>query len=153
MEKDIFKIILGYLKYWYLFLIGAIICLALAFLHIRYNVTPEYYASGKILLNDKKEGEGLGSMGNIGLIKNSKSIQDEIGILRSYDLMKQTISDLGFSVGYFVEGRFSEIEVYEKSISFKVVLNDSIPLLNSGTLGKIIIIDEFSYRIETTNDD
>jgi len=155
MEKDIFKIIIGYLKYWYLFLIGAVICLALAFLHIRYNVTPEYYASGKILLNDKEEGSGAGleSMGNLGLIKNSKSIQDEIGIFQSYDLMQQTIDELGFAVGYYAEGRFDEIEVYEKSLPFKVVLNDSVPLSNYGTLGTIFIIDESSYRIETVNKD
>tara|TARA_R110002096_G_scaffold68159_5_gene164776 strand:+ start:6565 stop:8847 length:2283 start_codon:yes stop_codon:yes gene_type:complete len=155
MEKDITKIVLKYLKYWYLFIIGAVICLILAFLHVRYNVTPEYYASGKILLNDKEEGSGAGleSMGDFGLIKNSKSIQDEIGVLESYDLMQQTINELGFAVGYYVEGRFDEIEIYDKAIPFRVVLSDSIPLLNYGTLGKISIIDEFSYRIETVNDE
>lgn len=153
MEKDIFKIIINYLRYWYLFLIGAVICLVLAFLYIRYEVTPEYYASGKILLNDKEEGDGLQSMGNLGLIKNSRNIENEIGVLESFDLMQKTIEELGFSVGYYVEGRFDEIELYHKSVPFKVVLNDSVPLLNYGTIGNVFIIDKFTYRIEKTNDD
>ncbi len=155
MEKDIFKIILNYLRYWYLFLIGAIICIVFAFFYLRYNVTPEYYASGKILLNDKEAGDsqGMQSMGNLGLIKNSKNIGDEISVLESYDIMEQTIKELGFSVGYYVQGRFDEIEIYEKTVPFKVVLNDSIPLLQYGTLGNIIIIDDTSYRIEKFIDD
>lgn len=153
MEKNIIKILLNYLKYWYLFLIGAIICLFLAFLHIRYNVTLQYYASGKILLNGKEEGNGLGSMGSLGLIKNSTNIADQIGVFESYDLMQKTIQELGFSVGYYVEGRFDELEIYEKSVPFKVVINDSVPLLNYGTLGDIYIIDKYSYRIENVNED
>mgnify|MGYP000209286216 CR=1 FL=1 len=38
-------------------------------------------------------------------------------------------------------------------LPFKVVLNDSVPLNQFGTLGRVVIIDEFSYRIETINDD
>ncbi len=153
MEKDIFIILKAYLKYWYLYLIGAIICLALAFLHIRYKITPEYYVSGKILLNSKEEGSGLGSFNNVGLIKNSSNIEDDIGVLRSYDLMQQTINELGLSVSYYVKGRFSEIEVYEKTLPIKIVLNDSVPFMQYGTLGTITIVDEFSYSIETITDD
>ncbi|MDP5158888.1 MAG: polysaccharide biosynthesis tyrosine autokinase [Flaviramulus sp.] len=153
MEKDIFKILLNYLRYWYLFLIGAVICLACAHFYIRYNITPEYYASGKILLNDKEEGDGLQSFSNLGLIKNSKNIDDEIGILESYDLMVETINELGYSVGFYVKGRFSEIELYEKSVPFKVVLSDSVPLQKFGTLGTIAIVDDYTYQIETFKDD
>ncbi|WP_044633297.1 GumC family protein [Neotamlana sedimentorum] len=156
MEKDIIKILASYLRYWYLFLIGAVICLAIAFFYLRYNVTPEYYIGGKILLNDKEQGGGAGGMesfNSLGLIKMSQNIQDEIGVLQSYDLMKSTIDELGFAVGYYMEGRFSEIEVYESTLPFKVVLNDSLPLTNYGTFGTLTIVDEYSFNIETVNDD
>ncbi|SFZ94014.1 capsular exopolysaccharide family [Flaviramulus basaltis] len=157
MEKDIIKILTNYLRYWYLFLICATICVALAFLYLRYKVTPVYYVSGKILLNDKENGggdaSGLESLNNLGLIKMSRNIQDEIGVLRSYDLMETTIEELGLSVGYFIEGRFNEVEIYEKSIPFKVVINDSVPILQYGTLGSILVIDEFSYELQTIDSD
>lgn len=156
MEKDIIKILASYLRYWYLFLIGAVICIAIAFFYLRYNVTPEYYIGGKILLNDKVQGGGTGGMesfNSLGLIKMSQNIQDEIGVLQSYDLMRSTIDELGFAVGYFMEGRFSEIEVYESTLPFKVVLNDSLPLTNFGTFGTLSIVDEYSFNIETVNND
>ncbi|GAA4816922.1 GumC family protein [Litoribaculum gwangyangense] len=153
MEKDIFKILLNYLRYWYLFLISSIICLVGAYFYVRYNVTPEYYASGKILLNDKEEGEGLQSFSNLGLIKNSKNINDEIGVLASYDLMLKTVKELEYDVSYYVKGRFSEIELYDKSVPFKVVINDSMPILKYGTLGTVSIIDEFTFQIETFADE
>ena len=156
MEKDIVKILTNYLRYWYLFLIGGAICIALAFLYLRYEVTPEYYVGGKILLNDKENAggsaSGLESLSNMGLIKMSKNIQDEIGVLQSYDLMETTVKELGLSVGYFIEGRFSEVEVYETDVPFKVVLNDSFPIQNYGILGRVKVIDEFSYELQITDE-
>ena len=52
-EKDIIKIIANYAKYWYLFVIGALICGVLAFFYIRYTFVTEYNVYAKILLNDK----------------------------------------------------------------------------------------------------
>ena len=152
MEKDIVKILKNYLRYWYLFLIGAAICIALAFLYLRYKVTPEYYVSSKILLNDKEESRGdasgLESLSNLGLIKMSRNIQDEIGVLQSFDLMKTTVDELNLSVAYYVEGRFNEVEVYEKAVPFKVVLSDETKVLKFGDLGNIVILDEFSYELQ-----
>ncbi|MCB4798995.1 GumC family protein [Neotamlana laminarinivorans] len=157
MEKDIAKIVSNYLKYWYLFVIGSVICLVLAFLHIRYNVVSEYYIAGKVLLNDKENGggeaSGLQSLSDLGLIKMSKNIQDEIGVLLSYDLMLETINELDFAVAYYAEGSFNEVEVYVKSLPFKVVLNDTLPLLKQGTLGRVKVLDEFKFSVEKLVDD
>jgi tyrosine-protein kinase Etk/Wzc len=153
MEKDILKIIAGYLKYWYLFLIGGAICVALAFLYIRYKVVPEYSIAGKILLNDKEQGgaaSGAEAFGDLGLLKVSRNITDEIGILQSYDLMKSSVKELGLSVGYFVEGRFSEVEIYEKNLPFRVILNDSLPI-KYGTVGSIVITDANFYKFNIVN--
>ncbi|KJD34641.1 hypothetical protein PK35_02380 [Tamlana nanhaiensis] len=152
MEKNVIKIIAGYLKYWYLFLIGVLICVTLAFFYVRYKITPEYYIGGKVMLNDKEQGGGLQDFNNVGLIKKSSNIEDEIGVLRSYDLMKQTIEELGLMIGYYAEGRFSEIELYGREVPFKLDLIDSVPIAY-GTLGSIISVDEYSYRIEKTDND
>ncbi|MCB4809207.1 polysaccharide biosynthesis tyrosine autokinase [Tamlana sp. 62-3] len=157
MEKDFFKILSSYLKYWYLFVIGCVICLVLAFLHIRYNVISEYYIAGKVLLNDKENGggeaSGLQSLSDLGLIKMSKNIQDEIGVLLSYDLMLETIKELDYAVAYYAEGSFNEVEVYVKSLPFKVVLNDTLPLLRQGTLGRVKVLDEFKFSVEKLVDE
>jgi len=153
MEKDITRILAGYLRYWYLFLIGGAICLALAFLYIRYEVVPEYSISGKILLNDKEGGASSGSeaFGDLGLLKVSRNIQDEIGVLQSYDLMKTAVKELGLSVGYFAEGRFSDVEVYEKNLPFKVVLKDSLSISKYGTVGSVVMVDTNYFKFNTFN--
>ncbi len=152
------KILRSYLRYWYLFFIGGAICIALAFLYIRYKVVPEYSIAGKILLNDKEEGgaaAGAEAFGDLGLLKVSRNIQDEIGVLQSYDLMKSAVDEMGLSVGYYVEGRFGRVEVYEKNIPLQVVLNDSVPILQYGTVGSVVMIDSNNYKFITkdTNGD
>lgn len=106
------------------------------------------------MLNDKEEGSGASGMAdfsNMGLIKNSRNIQDEIGILRSLDLMEQVVKELNLDIGFYVEGRFSEIQLYGDQVPFKVIVNDSLPIKNYGTLGQVFIVDEYSYRIEKYN--
>lgn len=151
MEKDMIKIIASYLKYWYLFVIGAAICFALAFLHLRYRVVPEYNIYAKILLNDKDgsaQSSNLESLSNLGLLKVSKNINDEIGVLRSYDLMKLALDELGMAVGYHYEGRLNEKEVYKTQLPFQLKLNDSLPINQYGPYGSIILLDSTSYQIE-----
>ncbi|WP_111307949.1 GumC family protein [Confluentibacter sediminis] len=152
MEKDIMKILRSYLRYWYLFLIGGAICVALAFLYIRYEVVPQYYISGKILLNDKEQGNGASgteSLSNLGLIKMSRNIQDEIGVFQSYDLMAITLEELGLGVGYYAQGRFGDVELYGEALPFKVQLYDSLPILQYGKVGNISILDEQTYKLDT----
>src|SRR5690606_25400436 len=151
MEKDIMKILVNYIRYWYLFLIGAGLCIILAFLYIRYKVVPEYQISGKILLNDKMPSNAaMGApFGDLGLLKVSSSIADEIGILQSYDLMQKAVNEMGLSVGYYAEGRFDWVEIYEKNLPFKVSLKESTPL-NYGSLGSVVMIDRTKYTLNIT---
>ena len=150
-EKDIGKIVADYLRYWHLFAIGVVVCIAFAFLYLRYHVTPEYGIRGKILLNNKVGGEelsGAESMGNLGLVKQSRNIQDEIGVLQSFDLMKITLDELVMEVAYYMEGRFSEVEVYQKDLPFYIVLQDSVALQQYGTLGHLLVIDDSKFQLE-----
>src|SRR5690606_21418779 len=155
MEKDIMKILVNYIRYWYLFLIGAGLCIILAFLYIRYKVVPEYQISGKILLNDKMPSNAaMGApFGDLGLLKVSSSIADEIGVLQSYDLMKKTVEEMDLSVGYYAQGRIGTIEIYEKNLPFKVILNDILPILNYGVMGSVLMTDKNHYKFTNANGD
>lgn len=155
MEKDIMKVLASYLRYWYLFLIGAAICIVLAFLYIRYKVVPEYEIGSKILLNDKMPSNaamGSPAFGDLGLLKVSSSIADEIGILQSFDLMQKVVDRMDLTVGYYVQGRIGTVEIYEKNLPFKIVLNDDLPLLNYGMVGSVVMTDKTHYKFNTTND-
>lgn len=143
------KVLTNYLRYWYLFLIGAAVCIVLAFLYIRYKVVPEYGIAVKILLNDKQDSGATGAeaFGNLGLLKVSRNITDEIGVLQSYDLMRSAVKEMGMAVGYYVEGRVGDVEVYEKSLPIKAVLNDSLSIIQYGTVGSVVMVDTNYYKL------
>ncbi len=131
-EKNINKIIGGYFKYWYLFIAGFILFTSLAFLYLRYKAVSQYEISGTLLINDKDNGAGAKqseSFSDLGLIKPSRSLDDEIGILKSYTLMEEVVKNLSLQVSYFIEGDVNDIEVYAKNIPVNVLLNKEDPVI------------------------
>src|SRR5680860_289876 len=44
--------ILKYMRYWWWFLVGLLVCLGLAFLNLRFKAVPEYLISSTILSKD-----------------------------------------------------------------------------------------------------
>ena len=47
-----------YLRYWYWFVLGALLCLLAGWLYLRYT-TPEYNISSTLLIKDDKKGSDL----------------------------------------------------------------------------------------------
>ena len=137
-EINIKKLFLKYLKYWYLFVIGVILSLIAAFLHIRYNIAaPEYYISSTLLIKDDSNtgfsGGISGAMGSSGINKN---IGNEMVILRSKNLMKRVLSELNMNTSFFVEGKFQDVEVFQDDLPISLVIN----YLDSSAFGKSIKI-------------
>ena len=94
-ENNLGDVFRKYLKYWPLFTIGIVIGLVVVFLHLRYRAQPEYQISSTILIKNKVAGKGIGEMdgfNNLGLVKTSQSLEDEIGILTSLGIMEEVIS-------------------------------------------------------------
>ncbi|WP_373056965.1 GumC family protein [Zunongwangia sp. H14] len=153
--KDIQSVISNYLKYWYLFLIGLFICIGLAFWYLRYKAVPEYRISSTILLKDKDKGEGASgggeSFGDLGLIKPSRNIEDEIGILRSAGLMEKVIRQMDLQVRYYVEGKFDGVEVYSGNLPISISAADS-SYLEPQTFLSVRIKDDNSFVLAKLND-
>ncbi|MFW6218612.1 MAG: GumC family protein [Bacteroidota bacterium] len=102
---DVKEILNRFLEYkWYYI---AIITLFLAGAYLKNKYAPVIYENtATILINtDNKNGfmnkDDLFS--NFGLFGADKNIENEIGILKSFTLIKNTISSLNFEVGYFFE--------------------------------------------------
>lgn len=137
-EVDIKALLANYLRYWYLFVGVLIVCLIGAFLHIRYNTTPQYYVSCTLLIKEDNSNysfsrEVPGGMGSLGV---NKSIGNEMVILRSRNLMKRVLFELGLNTSYFVEGRFQDVEVFQDDLPISLVITS----LDSSAFGKSIKI-------------
>jgi capsular exopolysaccharide synthesis family protein len=152
--KDIRKIISGYLKYWYFFLTGICICVGLAFLYLRYKAVPQYRVNSTLLIRDKDKGEGASnfeSFGDLGLIKPSRNVQDEMGILLSVGLMEEVVRELDLQVGYFLPGQFDDVQVYVKDLPIIVNIIDSS--IRPGTSLAIKLRDEESFQLRENRED
>ena len=137
-EIDIKAILKKYLRLWYLFAAGVIICLGIAFSYLRYS-TPEYQISGTLLIKDDKKGPDLGSntvFSDLDIFKSSKNISNEIEVLKSKDLMHRVLQELSLHASFYEEGRVKSTEVYGRSLPIKLIIRE----LDSAAYNKVVIL-------------
>ena len=158
LEEDID--ILAYVKLilskWYWIVISCIICGVLAFLVNRY-ATKVFEASSSIIIVEKED--ALGGMTSLlkefGASTSGKAnIDNQIGILQSYSLIRKSLEKQNFQISYFNHGRVHDVEIY-KSSPFWVDLDTSYRNYNDKNQYtpefidvKIISDDEYRLTIE-----
>ncbi len=139
----IFKII----RFWYVFPITVFISLIICFFVIK-TATPVYKVGSKILVENEQS-----LMDPNAILQNATNpfsvgdykIRNEIEILSSYELTKKTVSQLNFSVSYYIKGKYRDIELYEE-IPF-VVWYDSLHFQPVGVAFFLEKIDENKYHV------
>lgn len=122
---DIKNLIYICLSHWYLFLIGAVIALAIGFVINRYT-TNVYQVTGTVLVKeDKTNFDPTSLMTGIsyGTLQN---IENEMAILRSYSLCERVVKKMDLEVSYFEKGRIATTEMY-KTAPFTVEFDRSVP--------------------------
>jgi len=100
-------------KYLFLSSIGLALALALAYIYL---ATPQYEVSSSLLIDSSGENRVLGESdyvdGGISLIEMEKNLYNEIGIIESFSLVRQTVEDLGFDVSYHAGNLLKKRECY-----------------------------------------
>lgn len=107
-----------------LFILSIFLFVALAIVYISLAI-PKYEVSTSILIDPSGSNRVLGESkyvdGGVGLIEMEKNLYNEIGIIKSYSLIKQTVEDLGFDISYHVGPWFKKREYYGY-FPFEVIL-------------------------------
>jgi tyrosine-protein kinase Etk/Wzc len=135
---DIKGLIMKYLRYWYLFVIGIAIALTAAHLYLRYS-TPVYSIKATILIKDES-GTDLASnamFADMALMKSNKTFSNEVLVIKSKGLMERVLTELGMEVSYFGEGRIKSPELYGGRSPIKVVIAN----LDSAGLGRSFVVE------------
>ena len=132
--------------------IGFFVILALIYIALS---TPIYEVSTSILIDSKGKNRILGDSeyveGGVSLIEMEKNLYNEIGIIKSFSLIKQTVEDLNFDVSYYTKSLFSSKERYGY-FPFEVVLDRSKSQLYEVPF-EIELLSEDSYRLTVESDD
>ena len=127
-EVNIRKIVEKYVKYWPLFLLSVILCVIGVFFYLRYWAQTEYEIKSAILVKSTSAGKSIGQLdgfSDLGLIKSSQSLEDEIGILTSFGIMEEVITQNAFNVRYYKEGNIKDVEVYGEKVPFQILVDDT----------------------------
>jgi len=154
---DIKKYLFMVLSNWYWFVLSVFVCLFVAYLINRYS-EPIYSVSSSLIIRDDNDMKGFTGAENLiqglRLVKNTKSVQNEIGILKSYTLARRSIEELGndFSITYVGLGRreIKEAKLYKNS-PFKVFVDTTIGIPYNLPV-YITILSEKEYLLEIDGD-
>ncbi len=123
---DIKAIFFKAINAWYLFVIGLMISGVYSWYKVRYSV-PVYAVDARLLVKDEYSSWGQEYfLPGMELVSSRNRLINEVGILKSFPLILQTIEELDdFKVFYYRHGNIKVSELY-KSSPFKVEIDTLI---------------------------
>jgi tyrosine-protein kinase Etk/Wzc len=110
IKKYLFKILYN----WYWFAIAIAITFSIAYYINRFS-EPEYSVGGATVMvrHERMRSAGMEAfLGDIGLLSDRTTIQNQMEILRSFTLNRRVMDELDFDVTYVAIGRFKNAELY-----------------------------------------
>ena len=118
-EKTDFKAILfKYAIHWPWFVACTLLCIAGAWLYLRYT-PPVYNISASVIIkdNDKnsKASSGMGDLEDLGFYSSINNFDNEVEILQSRTLIKKVVEELDLYISYATKSSFHDIELYKSS--------------------------------------
>ena len=153
---DIRKYLLKFLANWYWFICSLILCGSLAYMSNKF-AEPVYSVSATVIVKDdnKSMGGGNALFGNLDLFSNQKNLYNEIGVIKSYTLTRNTLNDLDFGITYVSVGKLRDTHLYTNA-PFHVTIGEGfeayigIPLyvtILSETTYNLVVNDGFDINI------
>ena len=145
------KAISIYLKQWPWFLISLIICIALAYINLKFTI-PQYAAVAKVMLLDDREASSAGNaFKDLSIFSEQEEakVEDEIQVIRSRTFLRNIVSKLELNLQYFTSGHVNEYELYKDApIDVNFIASDSIiKEVDFNFYVDIISSTDFNYRI------
>ena len=133
-----FRIILENLRsYWWLFALSVIVCVAGAFVYLRY-ATPLYNMSAKVLLQDSQKGGAVLSpadmLADFGMQSKASNVENEMALMSSMTVVRRAVVDTELYIRY----KWGEDSVlYKQTTPLQVAFDDE----TMANLPKAIKID------------
>ncbi|WP_228098988.1 polysaccharide biosynthesis tyrosine autokinase [Pedobacter sp. MC2016-24] len=144
-----------YVRNWYLFVIVLAMSVGGAYLYLECTV-PLYKVTSTLQIQEDTKGDGLfkgTAFSDLNMFKTSKTVENEMEVLRSRDLIYNVLAKLGFETRYYYKNIFRNEELYGNNLPLKVkvvrmspqgyqskialsIINDQEFLLTDGVVSK-----------------
>lgn len=127
-KTDLKETLNTYLAHWKWFAVSIVLCVALAFIYLRY-ATPNYAAEAKIqILDEKNAPSSLDLFGELDFLNSGNSqVQDEIQIINSRSNFIEVVKELGLNTKIYEQGNITESEIYRRPpLKLNFIAADSV---------------------------
>jgi capsular exopolysaccharide synthesis family protein len=106
-----------FLHHWYLFVIGVILALGLAYLENR-KWLPSFKTAGTVMIEENKSNQGSNGsqilMQGFGVDAGYRNVNNQVIMLGSYDLLSRVIDSVPFlKIDYLTKGSFKTRNIYK----------------------------------------
>jgi tyrosine-protein kinase Etk/Wzc len=112
------EMLFKYVRFLPLIIISVAFALLGAYLYLRYT-TLTFQSTGALVVKEDNGAAGSGGSGDrfqqMFVMDNSINIKNEIEIIRSRQLLKRVVEDLGLNYTYYVKGKIKESNIYTAS--------------------------------------
>src|SRR5689334_2650717 len=145
-----------YLPHWPVFLMALLIGVGSALVFLRYKI-PIYQADASIIIKDERKGNEEAKLTeSLDLISSKKTIENEIEILKSRNLMLQVVKELDLYAPVYVKGRVHNTLAYVRS-PVNVVAENPDSLEENGQIfldmsrdsQNVVLDKQFIYPLDT----
>jgi len=126
---DLNDILTKVFKFWYVFVIAILISLAIANLYLT-NATRFYKVTSTLLIQNDFKGDGLlkgTAFSDLDMFRGARTVDNEMEVLRSRDLIYKTLKDLSLETNYSIPGLLNDKQLYGEELPVRVIveyLND-----------------------------
>ena len=151
-DFDLKMVLEKYLIHWQWFVLGAFLCLIVAYVYLRY-ATPIYQASTTILVKDEKKGgmlSELSAFSDLGLGSGLKSnVDNEIEILKSRTLVESTVKALKLNITLITHGNVKSSEVFKDTPILVDFISQKSDFYSSKMILEFIELTPNSFTLES----
>ena len=147
--KDFGETLLSFARNWYYFVASLMLSSGAVYCYL-YFTPAKYKVSSTLLISDDKNGAAMSNataFSDLNMFQTVKTVDNEIEILRSRDLIFPVLKKLNLETSYFANKGLKHVELYGKTSPLKVTAIN----LKKGAYAsdvKVSYIDETSFLFQ-----
>lgn len=142
--------LLRLIRLWPLFLFSFILCVAGAYIYVRYRTTPMYHVGAKILIEDDPQATtsaaGLDLQSMLG---TTSGVDNQAEILKIRSLMEALVRDFKLNILWYKEEPLREIEVFDGP--YKLIFNGVNDTINRSLVLNMRMQDTSNFSLSYEN--